>query len=316
MILSVTLNPALDHTILVGRLTLHDTNRINEIQTDAGGKGINLSRIIAELGGETAATGFLGGDTGQFIHHTLAQQGVRDEFIKIAATTRINFNIESGNGPPTTLNAKGAEVLGLELENFFTKFDSLCREASWVALSGSIPPGLPPESWKMLAEIAKKHGCKVLIDADGVPMEHGILAAPDLIKPNVKEAERLLDTELEHKRSAIIVAAQKLRDQLKQGGSQAPIAIISRGAAGAIMATPDGVYEAEPLQIIPKSTIGSGDSLLGGFLFAKQLGESDQEALRYGNAAGAATATTNGSEIGRKNVILELLRESKVTRIQ
>lgn len=316
MILSVTLNPALDHTILVARLTLHDTNRINEIQTDAGGKGINLSRIVAELGGETAATGFLGGDTGQFIHHTLEKQGVRDEFIKIKATTRTNFNIESGNGPPTTLNAKGAEVLGLELESFFTKFDSLCQEASWVALSGSIPPGLPPESWKMLGEIAKKHGCKVLIDADGVPMEHGMLAAPDLIKPNVHEAERLLDCELEHKRAAIIVAAQKLRDQLKKQGSAEPVAIISRGEAGAIMATGGGVFEALPINIIPKSTIGSGDSLLGGFLYAKQVGESDQEALRYGNAAGAATATTNGCEIGRKEMILELLEQSKVNRIQ
>lgn len=316
MILSVTLNPALDHTIIVGRLTLHDTNRISEIQTDAGGKGINLSRIVAELGGNTAATGFLGGDTGQFIHHTLAKQGVRDEFIKIAATTRTNFNIESGTGPPTTLNAKGAEVLGLELEQFFTKYDSLCQEADWVALSGSIPPGLPPESWNMLAEIAKKHNCKVLIDADGVPMEHGMLAAPDLIKPNVKEAERLLDAELEHKRAAIIVAAQKLRDQLKKGGSQSPVAIISRGAAGAIMATLEGVYEAEPIRITPKSTIGSGDSLLGGFLYALQIGQSHEEALRYGNAAGAATATTNGSEIGRKEVILELLKESKVKRLQ
>lgn len=316
MILSVTLNPALDHTLLLDGLKPHDTNRVREVQTDAGGKGINLSRIVAELGGKTSATGFLGGDTGEFIRHAVIAQGVTDEFITIAATTRTNFNIESGDGPPTTLNAKGATVTGLEFESFITKFNGLCEFADWVTLSGSIPPGMPTESWKILGEIAKQHGCKLMIDADGESMVYGMQSGPDLIKPNVKEAERLLDHPLERNREAIISAAQELRDRLSVLGSQQPVAIISRGAEGAIMATDHGTFEAEPISIRAKSTIGSGDSLLGGFLFAKQQGESDQEALRYGNAAGAATATTTGCEIGRKPVIHELLQHSKVSQIK
>lgn len=315
MVLSVTLNPALDQTIRVEGIKPHDTNRVLEMATDAGGKGINLSRIVAELGGETVATGFLGGQTGDFIRGVIRCQGVRDEFLTIKGETRTNFNVESGDGPPTTFNARGAEVSAEEWREFVTCFTGLCAGANWVALGGSLPPGLRPDAFAMLGTIAKQAGARLVLDADGEAMREGMAANPDLIKPNVKEAERLLQRPLAGNRDAIAHAARDLFDQLASGNPAHAAVVISRGAEGAILCCRQGLFEAEPIAIHARSTIGSGDSLIGGMLYAVEHGHDWPEALRWGNAAGAATAMTDGSEIGRKHVIAELLEKSKVNRL-
>lgn len=312
MILTVTLNAALDHTLLTNGLKPHDTNRIQSVQTDAGGKGINLSRIAAELGTPTTATGFLGGGPGAFIRHVMHRQGVIDQCIEIAAETRTNFNIESGDGPPTTFNAKGSSVAEEEWQALVAKVTELAPHASWVALGGSLPPGIPLEAFAILGRIAKSSGAKLALDADGPPMQAGLEAKPDFIKPNVREAERLLNRQLFGSRDAIIQAARDLYETLDAGDDTHPTVVISRGAQGAIMACPDGIFETDPLLIEPKSTIGSGDSLIGAFLHARLTGHDFPTALRYGNAAGAATATTDGSEIGRRQTILDLLEKTFV----
>ncbi len=317
MILSVTLNPALDHTIIVNGLTTHDTNRIQEIQTDAGGKGINLSRIAAELGSETTATGFLGGGNGAYIRHVMKRQQVKDECIEIQTETRTNYNIESGDGPPTTLNAKGAPISDREWNEFFAKYEELVKNATWVALGGSIPPGIPePEGiFAALGIIAKKAGAKVVLDADGPAMKNGLAAFPDFIKPNIREAERLLNRELAGNRNAIIEATKKLFNQTQSEQSPDPIVVISRGSEGAIMCCVEGTFETPPLKITPRSTIGSGDSMIAGMLHAITQGLDLPTALRYGNAAGAATAMSNGAEIGRLHDILELFNISSVNKL-
>lgn len=315
MILTVTLNAALDHTLLINGLKPHDTNRIQSVQTDAGGKGINLSRIASELGTPTTATGFLGGGPGAFIRHVMHQQGVIDECIEIAAETRTNFNVESGDGPPTTFNAKGSPVTEEEWQALVEKVIELAPQSDWVALGGSLPPGVPLEAFAILGKIAKQSGAKLALDADGPPMQAGLEAKPNFIKPNVREAERLLNRQLFGSRDAIIQAARDLYDSLYSDDDAHPNVIISRGNQGAIMACPDGVFETDPLQIESKSTIGSGDSLIGAFLHARLAGLDYPTALRYGNAAGAATATTDGSGIGRKHVILDLFEQTSFRKV-
>lgn len=315
MVLSVTLNPALDQTIRVDGIKTHDTNRVLSMATDAGGKGINLSRIVAELGGETVATGFLGGQTGDFIRGVIRRQGVRDEFITVAGETRTNFNVESGDGPPTTFNARGAEVTAEEWRQFVACFTGLCDRADWVALGGSLPPGLAPDVFATLGAIAKQAGARLVLDADGEAMREGMASNPDFIKPNVKEAERLLQRPLAGDRDAIARAARDLFDQLAGGKSADPAVVVSRGAEGAMLCCKQGLFEAQPIPVQARSTIGSGDSLIGGMLYAVERGHGWPEALKWGNAAGAATAMTDGSEIGRKDVIAELIEKSKVSKL-
>ncbi len=313
MILTITLNPALDQTLLVTGLKPHDTNRIQEVQTDAGGKGINLSRIAAELGTQTTATGFLGGGTGGFIRHVMKKQGIIDECIETSSETRTNFNVESGDGPPTTFNAKGNAVTEREWLQLVAKVTELASSAKWIALGGSLPPGLPEDAFGILGQIAKHAGAKLVLDADGAPMQAGLTANPDFIKPNVREAERLLNRQLFSSRDAIIQAA---RDLFAQANASEPIVVISRGAEGAIMCCAQGTFETTALPIHPRSTIGSGDSMIGGMLHAILEGNDLPTALRYGNAAGAATATSDGTHIGQKQDILDLFEKTSVHEIK
>ena len=315
MILSITLNAAVDHILFVNGLIPHDTNRVQTMQTDAGGKGINLSRIAVELGSKSLATGFLGGGPGAFIKHILDCQGVEHDFVETAEETRTNLNIESGDGPPTTFNAKGHNVTESEWNELLDKIQPMLQKADWVAMGGSLPPGVPTDAFRTLGNLAKSHQCKVMLDADGEPMKLGLECAPDLIKPNVREAERLLNKDLYENEPAICDAARTLRIQLSDMGCPDPVVIISRGKRGAILADELGIIIGEGIEIQPVSTIGSGDSMLGGYLCALESHMSREDSLRYGLAAGAATAVTDGTEIGRKSVILELLPQASVRRI-
>ncbi len=314
MILTVTPNPALDVTLYVDGLKLHDTNRVTLREVDAGGKGLNLSRAAAELGAKTAATGFLGGGAGAEIRHVLQEQGVEDDFLDTEHPTRTNFNIEDGAGPPTTLNAKGAPVSEELWEALKAKVAELSASAEWLCLGGSLPQGLPPSAFAELTQIGRSAGAKVLTDADGEVMRLALAQGPDLVKPNRKEAERLLGEPLAGEAS-ILAAAQKIRLGQAEGGSADPIAIVSLGGDGALLCAGSGAWLCPAPAIEVKSTVGSGDSLLGGFLAAMAQGHDLPDCLRWGAAAGAATACTGGAEIVRRPVFEEILARTEVRQV-
>ncbi|MEJ5169410.1 MAG: 1-phosphofructokinase [Fimbriimonadales bacterium] len=304
MIVSVTLNPCVDRVVFLSTLRIGDTNRVERVETDAGGKGVNLSRVVAELGGRTIATGFLGGGPGAHVRHTLHAQGVHNSFVEIAGETRINTSIESGEGPPTTLNEAGPEISSDEWHRLVAHCEVLFERADWVTLGGSLPPGVPTDAFRQLGELARRQRCKVLIDADGEPMRLALEMRPDLIKPNLREAARLLGRSLPDRAAAVTAARELL--------AVANRAILSMGKDGAVLATPDGTWVGSSPKVEARSTIGSGDSMLGALLWALEEGNDWPEALRWGLAAGAATATTDGSEIARKPVVRLLYNEASV----
>jgi 1-phosphofructokinase family hexose kinase len=303
MILTVTLNPAVDQTLYVDGLKPHDTNRVMRTETDAGGKGVNLSRVAVELGGDSLATGFLGGGAGAFVRRVLDLQGVRHDFVEVAGNTRTNFSVEDGSGePPTTFNSPGPNVTEEEWADLVARVRAACKGAKWVTLGGSLPKGVPVEAYQELGEIAKKAGCRVALDSDGEAMRRGLDARPHLIKPNGKEAGRLLSRAVESVDDAVF-AAEELRQYLEPDG----VCVVSLGAEGAVMASPEGTLIGRPIEVEAKSTIGSGDSLVGAMLAALGKGASLQQAFLLGLAAGAATAMTDGAEIARRPVVEELL---------
>jgi 1-phosphofructokinase len=301
MILSVTLNPCVDHALFVKQLNVGDTNRVTRTETDAGGKGVNLSRVVAELGGKTVATGFLGGGPGAYVRKVLDAQGVLHDFVDIEGDTRMNFSIEVEAGtPPTTLNSPGPQIAPQEWEDLVRHVARYAASAWWVTLGGSLPPGVPADAFAQLCRTAHEAGSKVLLDADGEALRLGLEAVPDFIKPNAKEAARLLGKPVDTLDQAR-AAARELRD----GGIST--VVISRGADGAVLAFDDLVICGTSPEVQTKSTIGSGDSLLGGMLWAMTDCKSIEEAFAWGLAAGAATATTDGSEIARRAVVKRLL---------
>lgn len=307
MILAVTLNPSVDHAAFLKEFKPHDANRVERTETDAGGKGVNLARVAAELGGKTLATGFLGGGNGAYVRRVLDAQGVPHDFIEIEGETRTNFSVEDeSDEPPTTFNEPGPQISSAEFQAFLTKCGELAAGCKWAAMGGSIPPGVPEDVFATLATLFRGAGCRVVLDADGAPLKQGISAGVDFIKPNAREAERLLGRPVSSEAEAIS-AASELR-------SKADLVVISRGEDGAVMACADGVFSASSPKVDVQSTIGSGDSLIGAMLWAIEENRPLEEAFRWGIAAGAATATTDGSQIARKQTILDLFARVEVRR--
>lgn len=308
MILTVTLNPSVDHAIFLDRLKLHDTNRVKRMETDAGGKGVNVARVAAELGAETLATGFLGGGNGAYIRKVLDKQGVRHDFIEVGGETRTNFSVEDDSGEPaTTFNEPGQTMSEGNVRALFDKCLMLAKGGKWAALGGSLPPGVKEDIFADLTRLFHESGVKVALDADGEALRRGLQAGVDFVKPNVKEAERLLKTTIDSREDAISAARA-----IRSGLPEQAIVVISMGEGGAVMSSAEGLFFAESPKVEARSTIGSGDSLIGAMLWALEQGKAIEEALRWGISAGAATATTDGSEIARKPVVLELLPRVKV----
>ena len=310
MLVSVTLNPSVDHALFIPSLKIGDTNRVRRTERDAGGKGVNLSRVFAELGGETVATGFLGGGPGAYVRRVLEEQGVRHDFVESAGETRVNFSVEEEENPgtPTTFNERGPEISPAEWDALMKKVRALAPGCSWGAIGGSLPPGTPPDAYALLGMVLRDAGCKVLLDADGEPMREGLAGRPTMIKPNSAEAGRLLNRSVATDEEAA-AASRQLYEMLGRGEA---IAVVSRGAKGAAMTLAEGTFLGESPQVEARSTIGSGDSMLGAMLQKLEAGEAPDEALRWGLAAGAATATTSGAEIARRKVVELLYGEARV----
>lgn len=310
MILSVTLNPSIDRTVFVERVKWSDTNRVRHAETDAGGKGVNLSRVAAELGAETFATGFLGGGGGAYIRRVLDHQGVQHDFVEILGETRLNISIEDeSDAPPTTFNEMGPQIEHQAWILLLAKIEHYARGANWITLGGSLPPGLPIDAYREITDIVRRAGNRILLDADGEALKYGLQSKPDLIKPNAKEVSRLLNREVSSLDEGKLAAVDLLERVADDG-----IVIVSLGSVGAVLAAGSELLTAVPPKIDAKSTIGSGDSLLGGFLSVVERGGGIEEALRVGIAAGAATAMTDGSEIARRPVVEELLNKVQIAR--
>jgi 1-phosphofructokinase len=315
MILTVTLNPSVDHALFIDELRVNDTNRVRRTERDAGGKGINVARVAAELGAKVCATGFLGGGPGAYIRSVLDKQGVNHDFVEVGGETRINFSVEDRSGlPPTTFNEPGPAITAGNLEDLRARCKRMSQGASWVCVGGSLPPGAPLDILKTLIEDCASGACAIVLDADGHPCKQGMKAAPTFIKPNTKEAGRLVGRELLTTEDCL-QAAQELYEQLKSHDPpRNPIVVLTRGESGAIVATGGQLLIGHTPQVKTNSTIGSGDSLIGGMLWAIEEGKSMEEALRWGMAAGAATAMTDGSEIARRAEILEMFPLARVER--
>jgi len=309
MILTVTLNPSVDRLIYVRKLVPHDTNRILRIEEDAGGKGVNVARVLRRLGVDTVATGFLGGRTGRYVLRELREiDGVDCRFIWVSADTRTNLAIQEEDGsPPTALNERGPQISRDELNALLQQVEQLSQKAQFVVLGGSLPPEVPTDIYATLGDIAKRQGAKVVLDADGEPLIQGLRATPFLIKPNETETERLLGRTIDTLEDAARAATEI-------HGQGIAVVVVSIGAKGAAVACAEGCWVAVPPKIKAVSTIGSGDSMVAGVLSVLVRGGAVDDAIRWGTAAGAATAMTDGSDIGTAEQIGELVPQVEVRR--
>lgn len=255
MILTVTLNAALDITYRVPRLQPHTTNRITEVSERPGGKGLNVARVLAALGHRTVATGFAGGGTGEALRALLAETAVTDALVPVGGATRRTVAVvDAATGDTTQLNEPGPVVSPAEWDTFLGTYRELLGEARAVALCGSLPPGVPVDVYARLTRAARSAGVPVLLDTSGEPLRRGLAARPDLAKPNADELAALTGS-TEPLRAA--------RDARRRG---AHAVAASLGPDGMLAVTADGIWQAAPPRRIAGNPTGAGDSAVAGLL--------------------------------------------------
>ncbi|KAA0942912.1 1-phosphofructokinase family hexose kinase [Streptomyces apricus] len=256
MILTVTLNTALDITYRVRGLRPHTSHRVTEVTERPGGKGLNVARVLAALGHEVSVTGFTGGATGRALREQLAHvPGVVDALVPVdGATRRTIAVVDTASGDTTQLNEPGPQIAPHEWAAFQEAYEVLLRSSSAVALCGSLPPGVPVGAYAQLVRTARALAVPVLLDTSGEPLRRGIAARPDIVKPNADELAELTGAH---------DPAQASRDARRRG---AHAVVASLGAEGLLARTPDGDWRAAPPRPVRGNPTGAGDSAVAGLL--------------------------------------------------
>lgn len=306
MIYTITLNPALDRTLWVEKIQPDDSNRIEREQRYAGGKGIDVSKVLTTLGVSNKALGFVGGFAGEELEGRLLNEGITSDFISISGETRTNIIVNDMNkGTQTVFSATGPEINPHALMQLVHKVESL-DQPEVVVISGSLPPGVNPNIYRKVIEIVKSRGSRVILDTDGDALRVGIQGIPDAIKPNVHELSRLVGSELKEM-DEIIGAARSVSSQ----GIE--IVLVSMGARGILLVGEKKQYLASPPKVEVKNTIGAGDSAVAGFVYGLVQGKSLKEALTCAVAAGTATTLRSGTALCQKEDFLKVVPEIKLT---
>ena len=305
-ILTVTLNAAVDKLYTIPGFAVGQVQRPEETRVYAGGKGINVARVYQLLGGSVAATGFLGGASGEYIDDGLRQESILARFVSIAQESRTcTVVVDPVGQTETVINERGPQVTPAECEALLQRLRELLPAYDAVTLSGSLPLGAPPGFYSDVVHLARRYGIDAILDASGDALRLGIEAKPFLVKPNVHELE------------ALGVggdgwggSAQALRAQYG-----VTLALVTGGPHGAVLAASEGTWEAIPPSVQAVSALGSGDSLLAAFVWAWQQGWGHAEALKLGVAAGAANAAVYGSGFCTRDQIYDLASRTIVAKI-
>lgn len=275
MILTVTLNAALDVTYQVPRIDWDGVNRVAAVHRRAGGKGVNVARVLAALGQDVLVTGLAGGPTGQAIEADLQAAGLPHAFVGIAADSRTTLVV--ADTPRTALfNEPGPEVTAAEFGRMVGRFTDLLATAEAVVISGSLPRGVPLDAYATLAAVAADHGVPAIVDADGEPLRHAPGGRPSIVKPNAEELARAVPE------GGPEEGAQALR------GRGAESVVVSMGADGLLAVTPDGIFRARMPYKVQGNPTGAGDSLVAGLALGLVERSPWPERLMRAAALGAA----------------------------
>jgi 1-phosphofructokinase family hexose kinase len=287
LIVTLTINPAIDRTVSVDKLVFEDRAYILDRTEAGGGRGINASRVIHSFGGKTLALLTAGGSAGDRMVKSIAAYGFPFETVSVASETRTNFTISDKQGLTIKLNEQGERLTAAELKQVHQLVDARLQKAQWLMICGSLPPGVPPHFYCEVIQMAKRRGVKTLVDTEGDALLHSLEARPTLITPNQHEGERLLGR-------ALLTRGQFLEalERLQKMGPES--VILSLGARGAVGSSPEGVFEALPPHVDALCPIGAGDAMAAAFTWAMEKKKSFAESLRWGVAAGTAKAMLAG----------------------
>ena len=298
MIYTVTLNPAIDRELLVPEIKFDSVLRASEWQIDFGGKGFNVSRLLIGFNTPSVALGFVGGDSGKIMEKGLQSLGIQTDFVWVEGETRTNVSIRSESAPHyVKVNEPGPFISAAAVQSMLDKIGQIAQAGDWWVLSGSLPPGCPPEIYSQMIKIVQARGSKVILDTSGEALKLGCQAAPFMCKPNLVEAQKLTESF----GSPVMELTRAVRDM---GPANV---VMSLGKDGAFYDGEAGQFSALSPKVIEKNPIGAGDSMVGGMVWALAQGYDFRQVIRWGVACGAATASLEGTSVADKDATEALL---------
>lgn len=303
MIVTVTMNPAIDKTVDIDALERGGLNRIHHVELDAGGKGINVSKTIHELGGKSIAVGFIAGSAGKIIRSVLDDWGIENDFIEVSGETRTNTKVFERTGELTELNEPGPVVEEKDVRALYDKLESYADENTLFVLAGSVPQGVNKDIYRKIIELVHKKGAKVLLDADGELFTNALNAGPDIIKPNKVELEQYAGMDYIASEQELLTVAERL---MKKG--IATVAV-SMGKSGAMFLQDGYKVKCPGLKVKAHSTVGAGDAMVAALSYAWSEGLSPQDTVRMCMAVSAGAVTTIGTKPPSRKVVDSLLEQ-------
>jgi len=309
MIITVTLNPAIDKTAQVDTMVCNGLNRLDHVLLDVGGKGINVSKAIKSLGGESICSGFIAGENGKWIENQLESLGLKYDFKEVPGNTRMNLKVLDKDMNLTELNEVGVSINEDDLEDFKKKLLASVKENDIVVLAGSAPMGVPKDIYKDLIQLLKEKGALVILDADGDLFTNGIEAGPYLIKPNKYELCKYFQLSEDISDETLIENAKKLLDK----GIE--YVVISLGSKGAIFITKDQVARVPGLKIEAHSAVGAGDSMVGALAYSIEQKYEFVRLIKWAVATSAGAVMTKGTKAPSLDIIEKLEKEVKIEMI-
>lgn len=312
MIVTVTVNPAMDKTAEIDCLRPRALNRLAGVVSDVGGKGINVSKTIAALGRQSVACGFLAGQTGRSIEQTLCQWpggGIRPDFLTVPGETRTNLKLVEPGGELTELNEQGPRLSPADLDALAQKLEGYAAPGTLFVLAGSVGPGVPPELYRDLTRKLKQRGAKVFVDADGPLFARALEAVPDIIKPNAFELGQYFGLDHTPEGEELIGLGRTL------AARGIGLVCISMGGEGACFVQGERVWRAPALPVTPRSTVGAGDAMVAAIACGVEEDLPLEDCLRLGMAVSAGAVTTRGTRPPDLETVRQLTAQVCLTEL-
>ena len=300
MIITLTLNPAIDKTVTISNFTAGEVNRIETLRSDVGGKGVNVSKCLKELDCESMAAAFWGGEAGRSGEAQLRQGGVTSLPIFIEGTTRTNMKIiDAAQGINTDINEPGPQIAPDELQSLLDQLDVKLTEGDILVLAGSLPAGIESNMYQKLTQRYKAKGVKVFLDADGISFAKAVEAVPYLIKPNIDELSRYVGEKLTDIRGILKAVKPLLQSGIEK-------IVVSMGGQGAVFIQKGRIFIASGIQVPVLSTVGAGDSMVAALAYGEEKGLAETQTYKLAMAMGAASVMCSGTQAPKASSVESL----------
>lgn len=306
MIITVTMNPAIDKTAVVDELVVGGLNRLEQTMMNAGGKGINVSKTIQALGGESLATGFIAGTNGAFIKESLDQLSIDNDMVEVAGNTRVNLKVLNKDMDLTELNEEGPYIDEAALHALVDKIVKHACKDDYVVLSGSVPGSVPKDIYAKLIKQLKQNKIKVILDADGDLFAHAIEEVPNVIKPNKYELCKYSEISEDCKNDEIVKLGKTLLDKGMQ------LITISMGKEGALFIDSEHTAIVKGLKVDAHSSVGAGDAMVAAIAYGLEQELSFEELVKLAVATSAGAVMTKGTQPASEEQVRELMKEVEI----